>query len=73
MTTAVTTAVRRRNLDSCRGGGTCDDSNLSRSEAGAMAATESQRNYVACLMERGYCDHSRLTAAQTASVSAKRR
>ena len=57
------------NLSACREGlVTCDYSLLSRAEAHALATAERLRNHAACLDRRGYCDRSRLTAAEAAAI-----
>ena len=34
----------------------------------AIASAERTRNYTACLNRRGYCDRSRLTPSEVASI-----
>jgi hypothetical protein len=41
---------------------------LDRAESQALAAVESTRNYPACREHRGYCDPSRLSPAEAASI-----
>jgi len=41
---------------------------LSPAEAQAMTSAERARNYTACLSRRGYCDRSRLTRSEAASI-----
>ena len=61
--------LRSRNASDCKAGqDKCDYSLLSRSQAEVMGRAERTRNYAACLNRRGYCDRSRLTAAEVASI-----
>jgi hypothetical protein len=61
--------VRARNRSDCKENrDSCDQSLLSPSDAQRLTRAEAERNYAACLNRRGYCDRSRLTTAQAASI-----
>jgi len=62
----VAGAVNTRNTSDCQAGrDTCDYSLL---EAQALTRAERVRNYTACRDRRGYCDRSRLTPSEAASI-----
>jgi hypothetical protein len=60
-------AERQRNK---AGEKTCDYSNLTPQETKVLTDAEHKRNYTACIKDHGYCDLSRLTAAETRSIPA---
>jgi len=66
-------AEHQRNFSDCRDGReTCDSSELTPTEAGALAIAEHKRNYTACLSGYGYCDRSRLTPFEAGAIPPER-
>src|SRR5437016_4470887 len=59
-----------RNLSACKSGLiSCDQTQLTQSEASTIAAAEHQRNFSDCVNVFGSCDYSRLTGPEANAVA----
>src|SRR5579864_9802673 len=59
-----------RNFSACKSGSiSCDQAQLTQSEASAIAGAEHQRNFSDCVNVFGSCDYSRLTGPEADAVA----